>query len=306
MTLSANQRGALFMVISQVAFTMNDALVKLTSASIGVGQIITVRSLFATVLVGLLAYRLGHIRSLSTLRNPMVAMRVIGEMAATLTYILALSHLPIANVSAVFQSLPLVVTMSAALFFGEYVGPRRWIAITVGFIGILIIVRPGLEGFSLYSIYVLVCVGFCTVRDLATRRIPPEIPTTYVSLLTSVAVMISGIVVMPFTNGWQPLGSSALLELAASAVLVLTGYHFIIEAMRAGDISFVAPFRYTALLWAIVAGIFMFGDIPDLPMIIGSAIVVASGIYSLYRERVVGRSRPIAESTGPTTAADGL
>lgn len=306
MSLSANQRGALFMVISQVAFTMNDTLVKIATGDIGVGQIMAVRGAFASGMIVLLVWHLGLMRAPSVAVHPLILLRIAGEIGGTVFYVTALAHLPIANVSAVFQSLPLVVTMGAALFFGEKVGPRRWLAILAGFVGILLIVRPGLEGFSSYSIYVLMCVACSAMRDLATRRVPHEVPSMFVSMLTAIAVTICGAFLIPVTGGWQPMDASLLFKLVAAAVLVLTGYQFIIQSIRVGDISFVAPFRYTNLLWSIMAGLVVFGELPDLLMAIGAAIVVASGVYSLYRERVVGRSRIIAESTGPTSAADGL
>jgi len=294
------------MAISQAAFTLNDTLVKIATGSIGIGQIMLVRGIFATALITMLVWRLGHLQPPRHLRHPAILCRIVGEMGGTIFYLIALAHLPIANVSAVFQALPLFVTMSAALFFGEKVGPRRWLAIAIGFVGVMIIVRPGMEGFSSYSIYVLVCVAFCAFRDLSTRRIPTEIPSTFISLLTAAAVTVCGGLMIPFTGGWVPLSSSLLATLAAAAVLVLTGYQFIIQSMRVGDISFVAPFRYTALLWAIAAGYLVFANIPDLPMLIGSSIVVASGIYTLYRERIAGRSKPVTETTGPSSAVDGL
>lgn len=306
MILSANQRGAAFMVVSQAAFTLNDTLVKIATGSIGIGEIMLVRGMFATALISLLVWRLGHFQPPRHLLNPAIICRIAGEIGGTAFFLMALAHLPIANVSAVFQALPLVVTMCAALFFGEKVGARRWLAVAVGFAGVMIIVRPGMEGFSLYSIHVLICVAFCAFRDLATRRIPSEIPSTFISLLTAAAVALCGGLLIPFTGGWMPLSSSLLATLAATAILVLIGYQFIIQSMRVGDISFVAPFRYTALLWAITAGYLVFANVPDLPMLIGSSIVVASGIYTLYRERVAGRSKPVTETTGPSTAVDGL
>lgn len=305
-SLSVNSRGALFMVISQIAFVLNDTLAKIATGHIGVGQIMAARGLFATLFILILARHLGHYRPLSVALNPLILLRILMEICGTVSYLIALAHLPIANVSAIFQSLPLVVTMSAALFFGEKVGPRRWLAISAGFVGVMLIVRPGLEGFSIYSIYVLICVLCCAVRDLATRRIPDHVPSMYISMLTAGAVTICGAVLIPVTGGWQPIPPYIWAVLIAAAVLVLTGYQFIIKAMRGGDISFVAPFRYTNLLWAIGIGMLVFSEVPDLPMAIGSAIVVASGVYSLYRERIVGRTRPIAESTGPNTAPDGV
>jgi drug/metabolite transporter (DMT)-like permease len=304
--LSPNQRGAAFMMVSQAAFMANDTLVKIATASLGIGQIMFVRGAFASALITLLVWRLGDLRPLRTLTNPAVIFRIVGEIGGTLFYLIALAKMPIANVQAVFQSLPLAITMSAALFLGETVGYRRWLAITTGFIGVLIIVRPGLEGFNAYALYVLASVASCAVRDLATRRIPDTVPSTFVSMLTAISVTICGALMVAGGGGWAPLTPTLLLTLASAAMLLLVGYQFIILTMRTGDISFVAPFRYTALVWAIASGILVFGNIPDLPMLIGSTIVVASGIYTLYRERVAGRTRPIAESTSAAIAPDGV
>ena len=289
-----------------VGFTVSDAITKYLSESMNVGQIMAVRGVFATVLVGLLAWQRGALSSPRGAMHPLVAVRVAGEAAATITYFIALSHLPIANVSAVQQALPLAVTMGAALFFGEYVGLRRWSAITVGLVGVLIIVRPGFEGFNAYSLLVLLCVVLCAMRDLATRQIPDAIPTLLISAITSLAVTFVGAAMIQPMGGWTPLTVGDTLLLVVGAVLLLVGYQFIIMAMRMGDISFIAPFRYTALLWAIFFGIVVFGDFPDMPMIVGASIIIASGLYTLYRERVVGRGKAAAESTGPAMAPDGI
>jgi drug/metabolite transporter (DMT)-like permease len=196
--------------------------------------------------------------------------------------------------------------MGAAMFFGEGVGWRRWLAITAGFAGVLIIVRPGFEGFSAYSLLALLCVGFCTIRDLITSKLPSNIPTLLVSCATSIAVTITGIALVSPMGGWTPMSLNNTLFLMFAAVLLLFGYHFIILATRTGEMSFIAPFRYTSLLWSIVLGIVIFAEIPDLPMIVGATFIVVSGIYALYRERVVGKHRIAAESTGPSMAPDGI
>jgi len=301
--LSPNMRGALFMAISQAAFTTNDTLVKIVSEALGIGQIMFVRGVFATTLMAVLVWRLKQWAPVSTLRHPAVAARLIGELGATYFFLTALANLPLANVSAVFQALPLVVTVVAAVFLGEYVGPRRWAAILVGFIGVLIILRPGLEGFNVYSLYVLACVACCAFRDLATRKIPAEVPSGYVSLLTAGSVALFGLVVVPITGGWNAISSTNLAQLAAAAIFVLAGYQSLIQSMRVGDISFVAPFRYVSLIWAMAAGYLVFNSIPDWPIILGSSIVVLSGLYMLYRERVRGGTQPAADTiTTPTTA----
>lgn len=294
------------MVISMAAFTVNDAIAKFVSDSMNMAQVMLVRGVFASMLVGVIAWQSGALIQLRHAFDSMVMLRVAGDAAGTLTFLLALQHLPLANVSAILQALPLAVAMGAALFLGEGVGWRRWLAISVGFIGVLIVVRPGVEGFSVHSLLVLACVLFCAVRDLATRRIPEAIPSLLVSAVTSTAITILGAALLPAMGGWTPIQPSMVLYLALAAVLVLIGYQFIIMAMRVGDISFIAPFRYTALLWAIALSIVIFGDFPDSAMIMGSAIIVASGLYTLYRERVVGRWRPVTESSGPDMPPDGI
>jgi drug/metabolite transporter (DMT)-like permease len=304
--LSPNLRGALFMVVAMAVFSIGDAITKFSSESMSMAQVLLVRGIFATLLVWLLAWKSGALAEPRQALQPLVALRVLGEAIGTVTYLLALAHLPIANVSAMQQALPLAVTMGAALFFGEGVGWRRWLAIAVGFAGVLVIVRPGFAGFSVYSLLVLSSVVSCAVRDLATRRIPSDIPTLLISAVTSLAMTVLGAALLPVMGGWSPMNANGTALLALAAVLVLIGYQFIILAMRGGDISFIAPFRYTALLWAIVLGIVVFGDYPDGVMIAGSLIIVGSGLYTLYRERVVGRRMPAAESAGPDLAPDGI
>lgn len=294
------------MVIAMAVFTMGDTITKYASESMNMAQVMLVRGIFATILVALLAWQRGALASPHLMRHPMIALRVFGEAGGTITFLIALAHLPLANVSAVLQALPLAVTLGAALFFGEGVGWRRWIAIAAGFIGVLVIVRPGLAGFSAYSLLVLACVICCAVRDLATRRLPDEVPSLLVSTVTAATITLIGALLLSPMGGWSPMTTGSTVLLGFAAVLVVIGYQTIILAMRTGDISFIAPFRYTSLLWAILLGFVVFSDIPNLPMIVGAAIIIASGLYTLYRERVTGRGSAATESAGPNLAPDGI
>lgn len=287
-------------------FTLNDAITKYSSQSMNMAQVMLIRGAFASLFVGLLAWQRGALVRPRSMLQPLVALRVLAEAGATVTFLVALAHLPIASVSAVLQALPLAVTMGAALVFGEAVGWRRWLAIAVGFAGVLVVVRPGFDGFSMFSLVALASVACCAVRDLATKRIPQAIPTLLVSTATALAMTVVGALLLSPMGGWTPMTGKATALLALAAVLVLIGYQFIIMAMRSGEISFIAPFRYTALLWSIVLGLLVFGDVPDMTMIIGASTIVGSGLYALYRERVVGRRRIVAESTGPAMAPDGI
>jgi drug/metabolite transporter (DMT)-like permease len=294
------------MMVSMAGFTVNDALVKLASTEMNMGQVMLVRGFFASVLIAALAWHKGVLHKPRLLLNPMVILRSASELGATIFFLIALAHLPIGNISAILQALPLVVTMGAALFLAEPVGWRRWLSIGIGFIGVLIIIRPGFEGFSIYSVSVLVSVLCGTIRDFSTRAVPKEVPTLLVSVMTAVIVTLAGAALVHPLGGWTPMAAWETGALAVAAGLLLVGYQFIIMAMRTGDISFIAPFRYTALLWALLLGYLIFNDVPDLPMIVGSAVIVASGLYMLYRERVVAKRLPIANSTSPGMAPEGL
>ncbi|MHC2333890.1 drug/metabolite transporter (DMT)-like permease [Bradyrhizobium sp. USDA 4454] len=286
------------------SFTANDTITKAVAAELNIGEILLVRGLVAIVLVAALAWYRDALRSFSALLIWPVGLRVLGEIGGTLTYLSAIAQIPLANASAIFQALPLVITLGAALVFGEPVGWRRWLAIAAGFIGVLVIVRPGAEGFSQASLLALASVGFCAVRDLATRRIPKQLPTVFITLLTTVTVTTAGAAVLVPLGGWKAPSGQALGLLAFAAVLILIGYQCIIVSLRSGDISAVAPFRYSALLWAMLTGYLAFGHKPDMQMLAGAAIIVASGLYAFYRERKRDKLRPAA--TGPGLPPDGL
>jgi len=283
------------MASAMAAFTINDAITKAMSAEMNFGQIMLVRGLFAIVLIAALAMHQRAMRPLRGLIMKAVMLRVAGEIGGTILLLAAIVNLPLANATAILQVLPLAITLGAALTFGEPVGWRRWLAITAGFIGVLIIVRPGVEGFNQFSLFALISVIFCAIRDLATKRIPAPIPSLFVTLLTTVSVTIAGAGILVPLGGWTPPSGRALALLAFAAVLLLIGYQCIIMALRTGDISAVAPFRYSALLWAMLFGYLVFGDRPDAMMVTGATIIVLSGLYAFYRERA--RARPVAAST---------
>jgi drug/metabolite transporter (DMT)-like permease len=176
------------------------------------------------------------------------------------------------------------VTLAAALVFGEAIGWRRMTAILIGFVGVLIIIRPGPDGFDIWSLMGLGAVFCVVVRDLATRKLSRATPSINVAVWASASVMLVG-VLAAFYEGWQGVTWGEGLMIAAASAALLFGYMFSIMVMRVGDIGFVAPFRYTALLWALVLGWLSFGTLPDGVTLLGAAIVVASGIYLLLRER---------------------
>ncbi len=282
-------RGIAFMLAAMAAFVLNDTCVKLASEDLPTGQIIFIRGVIATPLVLLLAWQRGALMHPALLRHNSVIWRTIGEMIATVLYLSALFNMPIANANAILQTAPLLTTAAAALFLGEKVGRRRWSAIAIGFAGVLLIVRPGFAGFSVWSLVALAATGAMVLRDLSSRALPAEMPTLAVTALTTICVMILGGVISLFAD-WRPLSGTDLAYLAGAAVFLTAAYAFIIAAMRAGDVSLVAPFRYSVMVWAILIQVMVFGAWPDAPTLAGSAVLVATGVYMFARERAVARA----------------
>ena len=298
MNPNSNGRGALYMAVGMAAFTCNDALVKSVTHAMNTGQILFLRGLMTSVLVLLIAKWMGALGSWRIVLEPAVALRLVSEVFASLAYVSALGAMPLANTSAILQALPLAVTLGAALFLGEEVGWRRWLAIAAGFAGVLIVIRPGPEGFSMAAIYVIASVIGAAARDLATRRIRSDVPSIFVSAVTAVVItLVGGVLVVPM-GGWRPVPPDVLMRLALASALLLVGYQTLVTAMRTGEISFIAPFRYTSLIWAIAIGFLFFGEVPDFWMTVGVLVIVASGLYTFYRENL-RRTKAVAQRSKP-------
>ncbi|MCQ8781271.1 DMT family transporter [Mangrovibrevibacter kandeliae] len=287
--LGDNLRGSLLMMLAMGAFVVNDTFVKLASDDMHPAQIMAVRGVMATGLLYLLARSRKAQRPLRDMLQPSVMLRAGADILATITYILGLANLPIANASAIFQALPLTVTLGAALFLREPVGWRRWLAIMIGFAGVLIVVQPGADGFNVYALCVLASVVFAGTRDLVTRTMPRTLSALFVSTTTSLLVTLTGWVILPFV-GWSDMHVTDWAHLCCAAVAIIIGYIAIVEAMRIGDMGVVAPFRYSVLIYALLIGFVVFGDVPGLTVLFGASIIVGSGFYTLYRERVRGGS----------------
>ncbi|QYX57739.1 DMT family transporter [Roseovarius sp. SCSIO 43702] len=293
MKLSDNLTGAVFMMVAMAAFTVNDMFMKLMSGSVPLIQLIFLRGILTTIAVSVLAWRLGAFRGRIAGRDRLiVAIRTGSEICATYFFLTALTHMPLANVTAILQALPLAIAVAAALFLGEGFGWKRLVAIVVGFVGVLLIVRPGAEGFNVYSLYGLVAVGFVTVRDLSTRRLSRETSSMLVTWVTALSItVVYGLA--SITIDWGPMDGGELVLLVLASSSIIAGYLFSIMVMRVGEISFVAPFRYTGLVWALVLGWFAFGDWPSNITLLGAAIVAGSGIFTIIREAREGRRTPM-------------
>jgi drug/metabolite transporter (DMT)-like permease len=271
-------------------FILNDACVKLATEDLSVGQIIVVRSVISLPVIVLLGMQQGAFQDFRLLSERFIWLRAVGEVGATAFYLTALAHMDIANTTAIIQIVPLAATAAAAILLGERVGIRRWSAILIGFAAVLLIVRPGLQGFNAWALSVAVAAGFVVLRDLASRLLPAKTHPLAVSCLSLAAMIPLGLAMLPFTF-WAPLSMRGILLCAGSGLFLSAAYVMITQAMRHGEIAVVSPFRYSILLLAIVIQIAVFAVWPDTLTLTGSAILVATGLYTLYRERKLKGSR---------------
>lgn len=287
MILSDNMRAAFLIMVSMAAFTINDALMKLAAPELPFFQQIFMRGVLITAGLFGLAFLWGHMGYRISRRDRVLSLiRTGAEAIGTLMFLTALFSIPIANLSAILQALPLTVTLAAAIFFGETVGWRRIVAIMVGFIGVAIIIRPGLDGFTIYSLYGVGTVVAVTIRDLAARRLSASVPSSRVALASAIGVtVLAGAASVIMQETWVVPNPSETALLSGAAINLMIGYTTAVAGMRGGDLGFVAPFRYTSLLVALILGFFIFGEWPDFWTMFGAGIVVATGLFAIYRER---------------------
>ncbi len=287
--MTDNLRGSAMMTLAMAGFAVEDLLLKLVSRQLPVGQVLVVFGLAGAVVFALLALRRGESPWHPAILSRPMAVRAGFEVAGRVFYVLALALTPLATTSAILQATPLVVVAGAALIFGERVGWRRWSAIGVGFLGVMIILRPGVEGFSALSLLAVAgMLGFAG-RDLATRAAPPMLSNLVLGVCGFLAMVPAGVGMLIWTGGarWPDPATAALL---AAAVLVGVGaYQSLTIAMRTGEVSVVTPFRYTRLVFALALAVLALGEGLDAPMLAGCALVVGSGVYTLIRSARVGR-----------------
>ncbi|MGI3168950.1 DMT family transporter [Pseudooceanicola sp. C21-150M6] len=293
--MSDNLKAALIMSASMALFTINDAFMKSLADVLPLHQILMLRNGVVTAILVAMAWRGGALRRPMSRRDlALTVLRGLLEAATASFFLTALFHLPLANATAIVQSSPLAVMLVAALVLGEKIGWRRGLAAALGFFGVLLIVQPGVQGFNRYAVFALLSVLTIVARDIVTRKLSSAAPTLVVAVVTSGIV---GVVSTAVTlgAGWVPVSAGSGGLIAGAIVAVLGAYLASVQAMRIGDVSFVSPFRYSALIWALVLGLVVFGDWPAPSILIGAVIVVGSGVYSFWREAIRTR-RSAAEA----------
>ena len=283
--MTSNLRGSLFMIASMAGFAVEDAVLKTISQSMAVGQVLAMMGLIGIAVFAGLALRAGDAPLPRAALTRTMALRSGFEIAGRLFYALAVALTPISSASAILQATPLVVVLGAALIFGERVSPGRWALIVLGFAGVLVILRPGVAGFSPLSLLALVgMVGFAG-RDLATRAAPLNLSNAQLGVAGYLMLTLSGLIILTVTGHTALPSARVLCLLIIGAGFGIAAYAALTTAMRTGAVAAVTPFRYTRLLFAMVLGVTLFGERPDAATLAGSAIIVACGIILLSQRR---------------------
>ncbi len=279
-----NRRGILAMSLGMALFIANDALVKQVSADLPGPQLIFIRGLMATTLIAIMAQAMGHLKNWRLMANRRLWIRGAVDAAASLTYLTALFHLPLGNATAINLASPLFITVFAIYFFKERVSLQRVALILVGFAGVLMVVQPASDGFNVYAWICVLATLFHATRDTLTRAIGLHIPSLLITLTTALSVaMASGLVTL--TQTWVPVAPTHFFMLLGASLFLSMAYYLLIVAMRSGEMSLVAPFRYSGLMFALLIGYLAWGEIPNMLAWLGILLLVMSGLMILRAER---------------------
>lgn len=283
-----NVHGILLVIVSMAGFTVEDMFIKQLSQSLPVGQILIMLGCGSATVFAVLSG--GRAIFARAAWQPLFVLRALAEATAAMAFVTALSLVDISVVAAVFQATPLFITMGAALFLGEEVGWRRWSAIGLGFLGVLMIIRPGLSGFEPAALFVLISVAAVAARDLITRRIDVAVSSFVVSFQGFAALVPAGAVLLMLgETGPQAISMTGGAMVLGAVIFGAASYYGIVQAMRIADAAVVTPFRYTRLLFSLVVGVVIFGERPDMLTLLGAGLVIGTGLYTFLREQRLAR-----------------
>ncbi|MCV2881548.1 DMT family transporter [Actibacterium sp. XHP0104] len=286
-----NLRGIIMMTVSMAGFALEDMFIKLASEHMPVGQIMMILGAAGAFIFFLFARRHGLSLFARDLFTAPVLLRNLGEIVAGVGFITAIALTPISSASAILQATPLAVTLGAAIVFKAQVGWRRWLAIGIGMIGVLMVVQPGLDGFQPASLFAVIAVAGLALRDLSVRRVPATLSSLQLAAWGFAVLVPVGAVMLAISGGATPVTGQSALYLLGASVMGPAGYYAVVEATRIGDVAVVTPFRYFRLLFAMIVGVTVFSETPDVLTLTGAAIIITSGLYTFLRERRLLRQR---------------
>lgn len=277
------------MTLSMGGFAIEDVFLKILSERIPVSQILIYVGSLAAFSLGVLS----KIKKIPILRynvysNRLFLIRAISDMIGAILMVTAISLMPLSTVSSILQTLPLLITFGAVLIFKEKVGWRRWSAVFIGFVGVILILKPGLGDFQISSFVALLAVSFLALRDLVTRKINKDIHSITIALYAFILTVVGGIISIPLFGQFVTLTLTQWFVVFAITLFGVFSYLMLVLATRSGDISVISPFRYTRLVFALILAMLILNERPDILTLLGAAIIVASGYYTIRREKVLG------------------
>lgn len=282
------------MVIATCSYVINDTLMKLATEGLPPYEVLFLRGCAGLIWGVPLMLVLGYGRQLPLVFERRVLARNLAETAAILCYVVALANMPIADASALGQITPLLVLLGASILFREKIGGVRMALIGVGFIGAIMVAQPTMQGISIYAVLALANAVLCAVRDLAGRRIAAEVPGMIVAMSAIIVVLIGAGAMHLATEQWVALQAHHLLLLAGAGLFLIFGHFFIFMAYRVGPTGVVAPFYYFFTFWAVLSGLVVFGQFPNLLAISGIVLVVAAGLTIVLLDERKRRLVPVA------------
>ena len=275
------------MILAMAGFAFEDLFIKTLSAHLPVSEIILILGFTGSIIFLIIALLQRAPIIHKDLLNRYVITRTVLELFGALFFVIAIALTPLSSASAILQITPLLVTIGAAVFFRENVGWRRWTAVLIGFIGVLLILRPGFGGFMPASIFALLGAMFLAGRDLATRAMEVKLPSVTIALYAFLAFGISGIFIMPFNSAMIALTSTDIMYFIGASVFGVIAYYSLVIASRIGEMSVISPFRYSRIVFAMLLSILVLKENPDSLTLIGATIIVVSGLYTFLRENIL-------------------
>jgi drug/metabolite transporter (DMT)-like permease len=282
------------MSLATGAYVVNDSMMKIATEGLPPYEVLVLRGVFATAWGLPLLVMLGHRRRLGLVFEARVVRRNLAELGSILCYVVALANMPIADAVSIGQITPLIVILGSALLLGEPVGGLRLALIGCGFVGALMVAQPTGAGLSVYALLAFGNAVFAAARDLLGRRVPPEVPGLVVALSASLIVLLGAGAAHLALEDWVRPDAGTLLLLAAAGLFLFTGHFFIFMAYRIGPTHRVAPFFYTFSVWAVIAGVAVFGHLPNALALAGIGLVVVSGLAIVLLDARGRRPTPAA------------
>ena len=277
------------MILAMAGFAFEDLFIKMLSAYFPISEVIIILGFTGSVILLIIALLQRAPIIHKDLLNRHVISRTIFDLLGAVFFVTAIALTPLSSASAILQITPLLVTIGAAVFFRENIGWRRWSAVFVGFIGVLLILRPGFGGFMPASIFALLGAVFLAARDLATRAMKVKLPSVTIALYAFIAFGISGILIIPFNSAMIAPTSNQIMYFIGASTFGVIAYYSLVISSRIGEMSVISPFRYSRIVFAMLLAIIILGERPDSFTLIGATIIVASGLYTFIRESVLNK-----------------